>query len=208
VVKIIRAPICSDSADAVPREQWPLLLDERRNFCREVLPGDCRLLLFFVEDAKQNGWLGYDGREKYLRDGLQLDPRVVELALRGLELTNPKKALGLNEAAVLGEREIGIEGGKPGPGRGHKTGDNSTRFPGKGSTSRAYILARLDRDGLTELAEQVRAGELSANAAAEKAGWRKRPTPLEKIRKLLPALTSDELQSLLRELQDKCREAA
>jgi len=35
-------------------------------------------------------------------------------------------------------------------------------------TSRAYILARLDRDGFTELAEQVRAGE----RAIERPSWR------------------------------------
>jgi hypothetical protein len=66
---------------------------------------------------------------------------------------------------VLGKREIGIEGGKPGPGRGKKTGDNITRLKNRG-TSSAYILARLDRDGHAELAAKVRAGKLSANAAA------------------------------------------
>jgi hypothetical protein len=39
------------------------------------------------------------------------------------------------------------------------------------SNSRAYILGRLDRDGHTELANRVRAGRLSANAAATAAGF-------------------------------------
>jgi hypothetical protein len=40
----------------------------------------------------------------------------------------------------------------------------------RGTNSRAYILARLDRDGQAELAAKVRAGTLSANAAAIEAG--------------------------------------
>lgn len=38
-------------------------------------------------------------------------------------------------------------------------------------TSRAYILARLERDGDKELAAMVRAKKLSAKAASIKAGW-------------------------------------
>jgi hypothetical protein len=55
--------------------------------------------------------------------------------------------------------------------------------------ARAYILARLDRDGYTELAAKVRAGTMSANAAAIEAGFRKQSTPLEWVKKLLPKLT-------------------
>jgi hypothetical protein len=47
--------------------------------------------------------------------------------------------------SALGQRQIGIQGGKAGPGRGKKTDDNVSRF--KHGISRAYILARLDRDG-------------------------------------------------------------
>jgi hypothetical protein len=43
----------------------------------------------------------------------------------------------------LGKHEFGR--GKGGPGRGKKTGSVTTRFPGRG---RAYILDRLERDGL------------------------------------------------------------
>jgi hypothetical protein len=57
---------------------------------------------------------------------------------------------------VLGKR------GRPKKGEGK--GDNVT-LKGRGNSS-AYILARLDRDGHAELAAKVRAGKLSANAAA------------------------------------------
>jgi hypothetical protein len=65
-------------------------------------------------------------------------------------------------------------------------------------TNTAYTLARLDRDR-PDLAAQVRAGELSANAAAIKAGWRKKLSALEQIRKLLPKLRPEERVILHRE---------
>ncbi len=98
---------------------------------------------------------------------------------------------------VLGAREIGIEGGKAGPGRGHKTAGNTKRFNGM---DREYIAARLDRDGHTKLAAEVRAKTISANAAALQVGYRKKPTPLEIIRKQLPKLTNAERQELIHEL--------
>jgi hypothetical protein len=44
------------------------------------------MLLFFVEDASKSDWMGYGSRVAYLRDALRLDPRVVELAAKVLEL--------------------------------------------------------------------------------------------------------------------------
>jgi hypothetical protein len=48
-------------------------------------------------------------------------------------------------------------------------------------TSRAYTLSRLKSER-RDLFERVIAGELSANKAAEHAGWRKKPSPLEALR--------------------------
>ena len=162
-LKVIRPPLCGDHADEVPRDQWPALMEERRRFCKSVFPDDCRLLLFFIEDAQKADWLGYGGRSEYLRDGLQLDPEMVELAIKGLELSDPNKATGLDRAVVLGKH-----GGKRVKGQG----DNVT-LRQRGNDP-AYTLARLERDH-PELAERVAAGELSANAAAIKAGFRKKP---------------------------------
>jgi hypothetical protein len=46
----------------------------------------------------------------------------------------------------------------------------------------------------------VIAGEMSANAAAIEAGFRKKPTALEQIRKLLPKLSPTERAQLRDEL--------
>jgi hypothetical protein len=68
---------------------------------------------------------------------------------------------------VLGKQEIGK--GKAGPGRGNKTGDIVTRF--RRGNEASYTVARLRRDA-PELADAVERGELSANAAAIRAGFR------------------------------------
>jgi hypothetical protein len=68
-------------------------------------------------------------------------------------------------------------------------------------TSKAYTLSRLKREN-AELFQAVVAGELSANAAAVKAGWRKKLTPLESIIKLLPKLNADEVAVLIAKIQE------
>jgi hypothetical protein len=58
-------------------------------------------------------------------------------------------------------------------GRGKKASNNVNSFRRKGNSAR-YTIARLKRDH-QDLAARVIAGELSANAAAIKAGFRKKP---------------------------------
>ena len=55
--------------------------------------------------------------------------------------------------------------------------DNDNRLSERG-TSRDYVIARLDRDGKTELAEQVRSGSKSARKAAIEAGFKVPESPL------------------------------
>jgi hypothetical protein len=54
--------------------------------------------------------------------------------------------------------------------------------------SKAYQLSRLKRSH-PNLFEAVCRGELSANAAAIEAGFRKKPTAFEQVTRLLPKLT-------------------
>ena len=70
----------------------------------------------------------------------------------------------------------------------HKVdGDNVTIKPSRGN-KRAYTLDRLKRER-RDLFDKVCAGELSANAAAIEAGFRKVSNPLEVVLKLLPKVT-------------------
>lgn len=173
-VKIHTGVYPLDQAATTPRSAWPELVRSRRLACGS-LKIDCRALLFYVEDAAKNDWLGYPAREDYLRQGLELEPETVAWALDGLRQLDREQPVPFDEAVVLGQQEYGVLGGKPGPGRGHKTGSNITRLPrGTGET---YTLARLRRDR-PDLAKRVAAGELSANAAAIEAGFRRRSITL------------------------------
>jgi hypothetical protein len=68
-------------------------------------------------------------------------------------------------------------------------------------TSRAYTLVRLKTEA-PHLHAAVCAGELSANAAAIQAGFRKKPTAFETVRKLLPKLSPEERFELMQMLRN------
>jgi hypothetical protein len=173
VVRVIRPPIAGDPAREVPRSSWGDLLSERHQFCTQYLPKDCRLLLFFIEDGAANQWLGLGSRERYIAEGLGLDPEMVEWALEGLHRMRPEQAVSLDEMVVLGRRQ-GRPDDAPRDEKGRflpsETKPDNISF----GTSTRYTLARLDRDR-PDLAAKVRAKEITANAAAIQAGFR-RPT--------------------------------
>lgn len=58
------------------------------------------------------------------------------------------------KAHPLAKQEIGLANGKPGPGRGQKTGANSTRLP-HGSTQASYLARKLHRDHPDVFARRV-----------------------------------------------------
>jgi hypothetical protein len=172
----------------VPREQWWELLRARREFCERALPHDCRLLLFFIQDGAANNWLDLGSREDYIRDGLKLQPEMVEWALEGLQATRPDVAVKFADAVETGK--LAKRGGQPGNQNARKLemqgaplGNQNARVENDSciarvvslgeNTNAAYIRARLERDGKTELLAQVERGEISAHAAAKEAGYRK-----------------------------------
>src|SRR5690242_10037898 len=84
----------------------------------------------------------------------------------------PDEPVALSAAMQLGKRGNPTGANQYTPEEDRKSRD--TRIPTLGSSdNKAYVLARLDRDR-PDLAERVRARELSANAAAVEAGGRKR----------------------------------
>jgi hypothetical protein len=83
------------------------------------------------------------------------------------------------------------------PKKGENKGVNHTFKKGTGNA--AYTVARLKRDR-PDLAERVVAGELSANAAAIEAGFRKKATPLEALRRSWSRATADERETFLQEV--------
>jgi hypothetical protein len=138
--------------------------------------------------------LGFKSAEDMVRHGYELEPEEINVAVEWLRLNPPSEPLPLDQAVKLGKQ------GRPK--KGEEKDCNDTRI--KYGTA-AHWLARLDREGLKELAAKVRAGKLSANAAAVEMKWRKPPrrkTSLEKILALLPKLTPTERRQLQARLSD------
>jgi hypothetical protein len=77
----------------------------------------------------------------------------------------------------------------------------------RGNT-RAYILARLERDGHTKLVAKVQTGEISARAAGIKVGYIKEPTPFEQAAKAVAKLSSTEWRKLMRDEDQRRRISA
>jgi hypothetical protein len=167
-VKIHTGVYPLDQAATTPRSAWPELVRSRRLACGS-LKIDCRALLFYVEDAAKNDWLGYPAREDYLRQGLELEPETVAWALDGLRQLDREQRVPFDEAVVLGQRG--------GDRRSEKVKDQVSTGNLNGGNNINYTLARLRRDR-PDLAKRVAAGELSANAAAIEAGFRRRSITL------------------------------
>ena len=97
------------------------------------------------------------------------DPKKVEAVIK-----DDPEALAAYRAAMLG-----TEGGDK-RSEGATTNDNVMVSSARQGNSKSYTLSRLDRDH-PELFDAVCNGELSANAAAIKAGFRKVKTPAEQL---------------------------
>lgn len=82
---------------------------------------------------------------------------------------------------------------------GNTTSDIITGAGAATGTSRAYTLSRLKRE-FPDLFQQVVAGELSANAAAIKAGFRRKTTPLHNLRAAWKKATQAERDQFLSEV--------
>lgn len=88
---------------------------------------------------------------------------------------------------------------KPGP-KPESNSHNNIMRTNQG-TSRSYTLSRLKRKN-PKLFQRVVNGELSANAAAVEAGFRKKLTPFEQIVKLLPKISKQEQKAILQILAE------
>ena len=166
-------------AMGLPRERWKLLAMARRQWAEIELPFDCRLLKTVAEEAPLLAdEMGFASGEDFLTGYLNLDMDLVRRVVGWLELEQPTEAVPLQlvieqaKAQPLAPAEIGVEGGKPGPGRGNKTPDNVSRLPEEGyGNSQTYLLRRIARDQ-PQLLDQIGPGKehRSARSAAIAAG--------------------------------------
>jgi hypothetical protein len=89
--------------------------------------------------------------------------------------------------------------------QGHPSSKGSNTTNGTIGRGAKYIIARLERDGHTELAAKVRAHEIPAQTAAIEVGYRKPVTMFDQLKKLiakvLPGLSDNEREQLRQMLE-------
>jgi hypothetical protein len=85
----------------------------------------------------------------------------------------------------------------------HADASNRSIKPRHGTTA-AYTLARLMEER-PDLYERVKAGEISANAAAVEAGWRRKPTALDQLRRWWGRASDEERRTFDREREEERR---
>lgn len=177
------------SFEDVPREKWESLVQVKRDFIAVNIPYDCRCLLQFRKQA-EGVWqeLGYDSIDDMIRTGYRLDPAEVDTAYNWLSQRKPEWAVPFKQAVKLGQH-----GGDRKSQQAEDQGDNVTLIRGN---QRTYTLARLHRDR-PDLAEKVEAGELSANAAAIEAGFRRKLTRVERMQREWNNATPKERKQIL-----------
>jgi len=137
-------------------------------------------------------WMSLDDDTKQWRDAVaKLDAQKV------WEKYPPEKPYGTRDAfyrAELGAPEpmltqlketqqaiVRAKAGRPKKGDENNSGNARIKLVGRDNDA-AYIRARLERDGKTELLARVDAGQISAHAAAIEAGFRKRMVQVEPTR--------------------------
>jgi hypothetical protein len=109
-----------------------------------------------------------------IRNGYELEPVEIELAVAWLRHNEPQAEVGL-DAIKQKVAEAKIDTTKQGQ-RNDLLPDNVRKSSGGNDTE--YTLRRLARD-CPEMLDKIESGELSVNAAAVKAGIRKRPSKAE-----------------------------
>lgn len=156
-----------------------------------------------TEAWREREWNGRVIRNKSFREFIEVEP----VDGCGWDIAKVRNLLRF-DAVALTEYEaaiVGKPGGQQGNGNASKTNDRkptirSEQVNLKQDRGRAYDLRRLAAHR-PDLHERVCAGELSANRAAIEAGFRKQPTPMEQVQRIIPKLTHEERRQLIELLQ-------
>jgi hypothetical protein len=185
----------------VPREKWGFLMRERRDFLRRSLSYDCRCLVQFIDDARlMYSELGFASVADMIRNGYELEPGEIVLALEWLRLNPPVEALPLKTAAEFGAKLRPVGANQYSKGVDNTKSDVNTLRPS--GNSNAYALRRL-RNHAPAIHERVLAGELTPHAGMIEAGFRKKrpskkPSPLEVALRAYHKLTPAEREEFER----------
>jgi hypothetical protein len=180
-VAAMQSSIDSCNLNHVPETMRKVLENEAwREFWRNTLIQFPSFREFIIA-SKRDGGCGWE--PKYVEALLKKSGDVVVLGMYRKAMTRKK--------------------GRPSK---EENGDIVTISPERGN-SLAYTLDRLSREN-TDLLEKVKAGEMTANAAAKEAGWRKPPSPLKQLRKWWLKASADERDAFLAEISAQKDRAA
>lgn len=201
MVKIDSGPVeATDKFHDTPKDKWRLLLIAKRSFLGRRLEHDCRCLIEFCQEAEAvYGDLGFGSAKEMIREGYELDPSQIELAVAWLNSNGTEKAIPLADV---------IKAAKDAPLAKHGNNQHSEEvgynniMSSRQGTDTTYTLRRLARDA-PEFLDEIEKGNLSVNAAAIKAGIRKKPTAYEIALKAAKKLSVDEIKSLIKELSNE-----
>lgn len=201
MVKINSGPVePTDKFEDVPKEKWGTLMRTKKRFLKTALAYDCRCLVEFCEEAEiVFDSLGFTSAEDMIREGYELDPSQIALAIAWLKGNQTDKPVPLADIVPLakhGTNQHAIE--KAGVGISKSSVGNTNE----------YLQRRLKRDA-PELLDKIETGELSVNAAAIQAGIRKKPTPEDVCVKAFGKCTSKTavVKSLINHLSKSQRES-
>lgn len=168
-----------DRLSEVERHNWPHVMEWYRRRCQSTIPNDCRGLLYMIDDAEKVGWAGYETRDRFIWEGLGIDPEAVGWALRGLlylQAADPsemERAQTLDAAAGIGRRAAEAQilaatvDAAPTHGGKRERGEQGaiSTLKARGSTHAATLAARLKRDA-PDVADRLAAGEFPSVRAA------------------------------------------
>lgn len=203
MVKIDSGPVeATDKFHDTPKDKWRLLLIAKRSFLGRRLEHDCRCLIDFCEEAEAvYSDLGFGSAEEMIREGYELDPSQIELAVAWLNTNGTEKAISLTDVIQAAKDAPLAKHGEIGNGRKNESRGDIVTSTRRGNDT-AYTIRRLARDS-PELLDEIEKGNLSVNAAAIKAGIRKKPTAYEIALKAAKKLSVTERKSLIKELSDE-----
>jgi len=107
-VSVRTGPVSADDkARDVDPDRWVELTWARRAFVATKVPYDCRSLLAFVDEAESfEIWrqTGHADLDDYIRNGLEIDPELVDWARIGLESLDRSKPQSLDTAVEEGKK--------------------------------------------------------------------------------------------------------
>lgn len=160
----------------------------------DEFPDNCKALLQMIDETdrlrlweKNVGGFTFESRDEFLRKKVLIDFDFAEQSLSEIAMR-----LHSGEEVRLTLR---TNGGDRKSEAFNQSRERETEPVSKSDTA-AYVLARLDRDR-PDLAIQVREGSKSANAAAIEAGFRRRSTPFETLKRAWIKASDDDRAAFL-----------